>query len=181
MTTNCNTFFQSGSTVQYNGKDAKVVTNTPLSSDYIMLEIDGKQIVVKKEEVYSDMFGVNQKWKECTNFANKRIADLDADIEKREERIKENKKIFVQAIEDWHKYVKQISQLFSKNGVTNVNQLQGDDLAQYKVLCKSKNDAKMIQLRADNSIFTDVIEIGSDCSYKQNWINQRALAEHMMG
>ena len=159
------TGFNTGETINYNGKEAKIDSSYSYSSQ-IRIEVDGKIVTVDR----NDLFGMN---KNRPDF-EEQIAACDEQIEANKERIKNCDLIWNTAKRTITSCRDQMWALLSKAGVQSFSQITDEEVrAQYAELYGQKGDARSLQIRAVSDTINAANNTASVAIDKMHLVNQQ--------
>ena len=161
--------FQTGETLNYNGKQA-TVCDTGFGTSTITIEVDGKCISVDK----NDLFGMNNDLQN-TSILDSQIESCDEQIAKNKSIIENSKQLWNNAKEEIKSLRNQMQMILNSFGVSLVTQLDDANKAQYNALRSQRVNQRLVQIRATSDIMTAAHSTASAASYKQDLTNTKAF------
>ena len=171
---NCQNY-QTGEHVNYNGRDAVVISNN-YSSRSITIEVDGKRITVDR----NDLFGMNKDI--SSSYYDSQIANLDKSIEKKQAQIEENKTLWSIATKKIHDCRLLMRSILNEFGVSSFKQLTDENAKkQYSLAMTDKTSARSVQIGASSDIISDAHSAGSDILYRGTLLNEQSIYNSQMG
>lgn len=167
--------FSTGEHVNYRGDDAVVLGNR-FASHTLTLRLENGQIVVVDK---NDLFGMNKSLKSVSDDIQRRVDNLNEDIEQGTQKIKYNQKLWYAAVESIRNCRREMNSMLKTLGVKSEKEITDvNDRKKYEELADNKSSETTIRNRASSDVIYYAHRTESDILTRHKYQLQQSLVEN---